>query len=58
MRVTFDPVKRAKTFAERGLDFADAAIVFEGTTVEFEDMRKDYGEPASSVTACLRAAWW
>jgi uncharacterized protein len=58
MRVTFDPVKRAKTFAERGLDFADAAIVFEGTTVEFEDTRKDYGEPASSVTACFRAAWW
>ena len=58
MRVTFDPVKRAKTFAERGLDFADAAIVFEGTTVEFEDTRKDYGEPASSVTVCFRAAWW
>jgi uncharacterized DUF497 family protein len=45
MRVTFDPGKRAKTFAERGLDFADAAIVFEGTIVEFEDTRKDYGEP-------------
>jgi uncharacterized DUF497 family protein len=45
MRVTFDPVKRAKTLAERGLDFADAAIVFEGTTVELEDTRKDYGEP-------------
>jgi len=29
MRVTFDPVKRAKTLAERGLDFEDAAIVFE-----------------------------
>jgi len=45
MRVTFDPVKRAKTLAERGLDFEDAAIVFGGTTVEFEDTRKDYGEP-------------
>jgi uncharacterized protein len=45
MRVTFDPGKRAKTLAERGLDFEDAAIVFEGTTVEFEDTRKDYGEP-------------
>lgn len=45
MRVTFDPVKRAKTLAERGLDFEDATIVFEGTTVEFEDTRKDYGEP-------------
>ena len=45
MRVTFDPVKRAKTLAERGLDFEDAGIVFESTTVEFEDTRKDYGEP-------------
>ena len=30
MRLTWDPAKRASTFAERGLDFADAAIVFAG----------------------------
>jgi uncharacterized DUF497 family protein len=35
----------AKTLADRGLDFEDAAAVFEGTTVEFEDTRKNYGEP-------------
>jgi uncharacterized DUF497 family protein len=44
MRITFDPVKRAKTRAERGLDFADAALIFAGVTVEIEDTRKDYGE--------------
>ena len=44
MQVTFDPAKRAKTLAERGLDFADAAIVFEGDTLEVEDDRRDYGE--------------
>jgi uncharacterized protein len=44
MRFTFDPAKRAKTLAERGLDFADAEIVFAGVTVEVEDTRKDYGE--------------
>ncbi len=44
MRVTFDPAKRAKTLAERGLDFEDAAIVFEGVTVELEDTRRNYGE--------------
>jgi len=44
MRITWDPAKRAKTLAERGLDFADAAIVFDGVTVEVEDTRKDYGE--------------
>jgi len=30
MRITFDPVKRARTLADRGLDFEDAAIIFEG----------------------------
>lgn len=45
MRITFDPLKRDKTLAERGIDFADADIVFEGTTLEIEDTRKDYGEP-------------
>jgi uncharacterized protein len=44
MRITFDPIKREKALAERGLDFADAALVFEGVTLEFEDIRKEYGE--------------
>ena len=44
MRITFDPAKRDKTLAERGLDFSDAAIVFAGVTVEVEDTRKNYGE--------------
>ena len=44
MRLTFDPAKRARTLAERGLDFRDAAAVFAGTTVEIEDTRQDYGE--------------
>ena len=44
MEVTFDPAKRARTLAERGLDFADAIRVFEGDTLEIEDDRKDYGE--------------
>jgi uncharacterized protein len=44
MRITFDPAKRAKTLADRSLDFTDAAIVFAGVTVEVEDTRRDYGE--------------
>lgn len=44
MQLTFDSVKRARTLAERGLDFADAALVFEGNTLEVTDDRKDYGE--------------
>lgn len=44
MRITFDRVKRAKTLTERGLDSADAALIFAGVTVEIEDTRKNYGE--------------
>jgi uncharacterized DUF497 family protein len=44
MRITLDPLKREKAWAERGLDFADAEIVFEGLTLEIEDARKEYGE--------------
>jgi len=44
MKITFDPVKRQKTFAQRGLDFADADLIFAGITLEMEDTRKDYGE--------------
>ena len=44
MRITFDRVKRAKTLTERGLDFADAALIFAGVTVGIEDTRKNYGE--------------
>ena len=44
MRITFDPAKRQQTFAARGLDFEDAAIVFAGLTLEIEDRRRDYGE--------------
>ena len=44
MRITFDPIKRAKTLTERGLDFADAPLIFAGVTVEIEDTRKNYGE--------------
>jgi uncharacterized protein len=44
MRITFDPVKRAKTLTERGLDFADAALIFTGVTIEIEDIRRSYGE--------------
>jgi uncharacterized DUF497 family protein len=44
VRITFDPAKRTRTLAERGLDFRDATSVFAGTTLEIEDTRRDYGE--------------
>ena len=44
MRITYDPVKRAETLRDRGLDFEDARIVFAGRTYTKEDRRVDYGE--------------
>ena len=44
MRILFDLEKRKKTLAERGLDFEDAAIVFQGITLEIPDESKEYGE--------------
>jgi uncharacterized DUF497 family protein len=45
VRITYDPAKREKTLAERGLDFEDAATVFAGATLTLQDDRRDYGEP-------------
>ena len=44
MRISYDPPKRDWTLINRGLDFEDAALVFDGLTAEVEDKRKDYGE--------------
>ena len=44
MRITYDQAKRDRTWAERGLDFADAAEIFAGKTLDFPDERFDYGE--------------
>ena len=44
VRISYDPAKRERTLAERGLDFEDALEVFRGLTVEVEDTRRDYGE--------------
>ncbi|MDB5849855.1 MAG: hypothetical protein JWP29_3607, partial [Rhodoferax sp.] len=44
MKTTYDPAKRDKALHERGLDFKDAELVFEGVTIDIEDIRRDYGE--------------
>jgi uncharacterized DUF497 family protein len=44
MEIDYDPEKRAKTLAERGLDFEDAVQIFAGTSLTLEDDRQDYGE--------------
>lgn len=43
-RITFDRAKRDRTFRERRLRFEDAALVFEGYTLDDIDDRFDYDE--------------
>ena len=54
MRITFDPARRAKTLAERGLDFADAAQIFTGIHATVQDVRRDYGEKRFISAGLLR----
>jgi uncharacterized DUF497 family protein len=44
MDLEFDQVKRDKTLLERGLDFARAVEVFDGTHFTGQDKRMDYEE--------------
>ncbi len=53
MKIEFDPSKRDKTMAERGLDFADAAHIFAGSVIEFEDNRSEYGETRITTVGIL-----
>ena len=62
MGLTFDPRKRDRTLAERGLDFADAAAVFAGSNLQFPDARRDYGElrnvTVGLLAGCLVIVVW
>lgn len=44
MKITFDPEKRQRTLETRGLDFADAAAIFQSRHISQLDDRKEYGE--------------
>jgi len=44
VRYTWDEAKRRRNLQKHGLDFADAAKVFSGPLVLFQDDRDDYGE--------------
>jgi uncharacterized DUF497 family protein len=44
VKITFDKAKREQTLAQRGLDFADAAEVFEGLHTVLPDDRFEYAE--------------
>lgn len=43
-RFTWDPAKSDLNLVRRGFDFAQAAQIFRGKTIEHEDVRRNYGE--------------
>ena len=54
MRISYDPLKRATTLAERGLDFDEAMSVFSGPVIDVLDDRRDYGEERWATFGRLR----
>lgn len=54
VQIEFDETKRRKILSERGLDLADASLVFADDHYEIVDDRKDYGEIRYRVWGFLR----
>jgi uncharacterized DUF497 family protein len=44
MDFEWDEAKRLSNIEERGIDFRDAALIFEGTVIAKEDTREDHGK--------------
>ena len=44
MDIEFDEQKRRRVLLERGLDFVDAAVVFDHPNITIDDDRVDYNE--------------
>jgi uncharacterized DUF497 family protein len=40
----WDENKRLSNIAERGVDFREATLIFDGPVIEAQDKRADYGE--------------
>ena len=51
---TWDESKRRTTLVQRGLDFAEAELVFEGRITTLPDERQNYGEPRFITAGWLR----
>ena len=54
VRFAWDDAKRVSNLRAHGLDFVDAAEVFDGLAVTCEDSRFDYGEARFVTLGILR----
>jgi hypothetical protein len=57
VKITSDPAKRQAALDQRGLNFADASIVFAGPTITAQDTRRDYGEYVFRRSDFLPTEW-
>ena len=53
MEYELDEQKSRENMDDRGFDFDFAARIFDGAFVEWEDKRKDYGEPRLIVLGSI-----
>jgi uncharacterized protein len=44
MEIVWDPFKARSNLAKHGVEFRDAAAIFDGPTIQFPDRRQDYRE--------------
>lgn len=54
MKLDRDETKRQMTLRERGLDFADVALIDWKTAIIFDDDRQDYGEKRQACLGRMR----
>jgi uncharacterized DUF497 family protein len=57
VKITFDPAKRQAALDGRGLNFADASIIFAGPTITAQDTRRDYGGARFQTVGFLGIEW-
>lgn len=53
MRFSWDPEKSSDNYRDRGFDFAAATLIFDGPTLEREDLRREYGERRIVATGLI-----
>lgn len=54
MEFEWDKEKNAKNIEKHGIDFADAALIFEHQILGYEDQRKEYGEKRFCAIGILK----
>ena len=57
MTFEWDEAKNEANRRKHGLDFADAAAVFSGSTLTFADHRHSSDEPRYLTLGCWRVGW-